>query len=277
MIQLLQSKTLDIIRKDGLTYIRFPRLAACGAVKHIFSTRMGGVSNSVYGPMNLSFNRGDSRENVLENYKILCGAVGIDTNKLVLTHQTHTANVRAVTEEDCGTGIFKEPFSDVDGLITDRPGVALVTQYADCTPLVFCDPVRRVAATSHAGWRGTVQEIGAVTVKKMIDEFGCRAENIIAGIGPCIGKCCYEVDDPVINGFKKLDYINISDIAEEKGGGKYMLDLVTANKLILIHAGIDPNNIDASDICTCCNSSELHSHRASPLKRGNLAAIIALI
>ena len=277
MIQLLQSKTLDIIRKDGLTYIRFPRLAACGAVKHIFSTRMGGVSNSVYGPMNLSFNRGDSRENVLENYKILCGAVGIDTNKLVLTHQTHTANVRAVTEEDCGTGIFKEPFSDVDGLITDRPGVALVTQYADCTPLVFCDPVRRVAATSHAGWRGTVQEIGAVTVKKMIDEFGCRAENIIAGIGPCIGKCCYEVDDPVINGFKKLDYINISDIAEEKGGGKYMLDLVTANKLILIHAGIDPNNIDASDICTCCNSAELHSHRASPLKRGNLAAIIALI
>ena len=277
MIQLLQSKTLDIIKKDGLTYIQFPRLAACGAVKHIFSTRMGGVSKSIYGPMNLSFNRGDSRENVLENYKILCGAVGIDINKLVLTHQTHTANVRAVTEEDCGTGIFKEPFSDVDGLITDRPGVALVTQYADCTPLVFCDPVRRVAATSHAGWRGTVQEIGAATVKKMIDEFGCRAENIIAGIGPCIGKCCYEVDDPVINGFKKLDYINISDIAEEKSGGKYMLDLVTANKLILIHAGIDPNNIDASDICTCCNSRELHSHRASPLKRGNLAAIIALI
>ena len=277
MIQLLQSKTLDIIKKDGLTYIQFPRLTACGAVKHIFSTRMGGVSNSIYGPMNLSFNRGDSRENVLGNYKILCGAVGIDINKLVLTHQTHTANVRAVTEEDCGTGIFKEPFSDVDGLITDRPGVALVTQYADCTPLVFCDPVRRVAATSHAGWRGTVQEIGAATVKKMIDEFGCRAENIIAGIGPCIGKCCYEVDDPVINGFKKLDYINISDIAEEKSGGKYMLDLVTANKLILIHAGIDPNNIDASDICTCCNSRELHSHRASPLKRGNLAAIIALI
>ena len=238
---------------------------------------MGGVSNSIYGPMNLSFNRGDSRENVLENYKILCGAVGIDINKLVLTHQTHTANVRAVTEEDCGTGIFKEPFSDVDGLITDRPGVALVTQYADCTPLVFCDPVRHVAATSHAGWRGTVQEIGAATVKKMIDEFGCRAENIIAGIGPCIGKCCYEVDDPVINGFKKLGYINIPDIAEEKSGGKYMLDLVTANKLILIHAGIDPNNIDASDICTCCNSRELHSHRASPLKRGNLAAIIALI
>lgn len=107
MIQLLQSKTLDIIKKDGLTYIQFPRLAACGAVKHIFSTRMGGVSNSIYGPMNLSFNRGDSRENVLENYKILCGAVGIDINKLVLTHQTHTANVRAVTEEDCGTGYIQ--------------------------------------------------------------------------------------------------------------------------------------------------------------------------
>ena len=209
----MMSKTLDIITKDGLTYIQFPRLTACNAVKHIFSTRIGGVSSGDYGSMNLSFNRGDSRENVLKNYEILCGAAGIDINDLVLSRQTHTSNVRTVTESDCGTGIFKDSFTDVDGLITNRPGVALVTQYADCTPLLFCDPVKRVIATSHSGWRGTVKQIGAVTVRKMIEEFGCRPENIIAGIGPCIGQCCYEVDDIVINAFREIPYIDIADIA----------------------------------------------------------------
>lgn len=272
----MQSKTLNIINNNGLTYIQFPRLTACGEVKHIFSTRIGGVSGGVYGSMNMSFNRGDSRENVLKNYEILCGAVNIDIKDLVLSRQTHTNNVREVTEADRGTGIFKDSFCDVDGLITDRAGVALVTQYADCTPLLFCDPVKRVIATSHAGWRGTVKEIGAVTVEKMVNDYGCKAENIIAGIGPCIGQCCYEVDDPVIDGFRMLSYIDISDIAIKKDNGRYMLDLVKANKLILLHSGIKPDNIDASDICTCCNSGELHSHRASAGRRGNLAAIIEL-
>lgn len=272
----MQSKTLNIVNNNGLTYITFPRLTACGSVKHIFSTRIGGVSEGACGSMNLSFGRGDSRENVLKNYEILCRAADIDINDLVLSRQTHTNNVREVTEEDRGTGIFKDSFCDVDGLITDRPHVALVTQYADCTPLLFCDPVKRVIATSHAGWRGTVKEIGAVTVEKMVKDYGCRTEDIIAGIGPCIGQCCYEVDDPVIDGFRGLSYINISDIAIKKANGRYMLDLVKANRLILQHVGIRPENIDASDICTCCNSGELHSHRASNGKRGNLAAIIEL-
>lgn len=272
----MQSRTLDIVKKGELEYIQFPRLTACGAVKHIFSTRLGGVSGGDCGSMNLSFNKDTCRENVLKNYEILCNAVNIDIKDLVLSRQTHTNNVREVTESDCGTGIFKTSFCDVDGLITNRPSVALVTQYADCTPLLFCDPVKRVIATSHAGWRGTVKEIGAVTVEKMVRDYGCTAKNIIVGIGPCIGQCCYEVDDPVINEFLKLSYINISDIAVKKDNGRYMLDLVKANKLILLHAGIDPENIDASDICTCCNSSELHSHRATGGKRGNLAAIIEL-
>lgn len=273
----MQSRTLNIVSNNEITYIQFPKLAACGAVRHIFSTRAGGVSAGHCGSMNLSFNKDTSRENVLENYRRLCAAAGIAPENLVLSAQTHTANVRAVTAADRGTGIFKEPFSDVDGLVTDCRGVALVTQYADCTPLLFCDPVKRVAATSHAGWRGTAALIGAVTVEKMVGEYGCRPENIIAGIGPCIGKCCYEVDDPVISAFEKIGFLKLGDIAVKKPGGKYMLDLVAANRLILINAGILPENIDASDICTCCNSAELHSHRATGGKRGNLAAIIELI
>lgn len=272
----MKSNTLDIISNNGVTYISFPKLAACGAVRHAFSTRIGGVSTEACGTMNLSFHKEESRENVIENYRRLCGAVGIPAEDLVLSAQTHTANVRAVTRADCGTGIFKPSFSDVDGLITDCRDVALVTQFADCTPLLFCDPVKRVIATSHAGWRGTAALIGAVTVEKMVKEYGCATENIIAGIGPCIGKCCYEVDDPVISEFKKIGFLKIEAIADLKPNGKYMLDLVAANRLILLNAGILPQNIDASDICTCCNSAELHSHRATGGKRGNLAAVIEL-
>ena len=272
----LKSNNLNIIKKDTLQYIQFPKLTACKTVKHIFSTRHGGVSTDECSSMNLSFNRNDSRENVLENYKRLCSAVGIDTENLVLSKQTHTNNVICVTQKDRGTGITLPSFSDVDGLITNCPNVALVTQFADCTPLLFCDPVKKVIATSHAGWRGTVKEIGKVTVEKMVNVYGCNPENIIAGIGPCIGQCCYEVDDPVHDEFLKLSYLDLNKIFINKTNGKYMLNLVEANRQILINSGIMPDNMDLNDICTCCNCNDLHSHRATKGKRGNLAAIIQL-
>lgn len=270
------SKSLKINKIGALQYITFPKLEATGVVRHTFSTRLGGVSTGECSSMNLSFNRNDPRENVIVNYRILCGAVGIDTDNLVLSHQTHTNNVLCVTKADCGTGVTKPSFKDVDGLITNQSGVALVTQYADCTPLLFCDPVKRVIATSHAGWRGTVKLIGRVTVEKMVSEFDCNPKDIIAGIGPCIGKCCYEIDDPVYNEFIKLSFLELDKIIFPKNGGKYMLDLVEANRQILVNAGIKSENIDCSDICTCCNADKLHSHRATKGKRGNLAAIIEL-
>lgn len=270
------STNLNINNKNGVTYITFPLLEKTGLVNHLFSTRIGGVSEGKYASMNLSFNNGDNREAVLENYRRLCECVDIDIKNLVLSRQTHTDNVKVVSLEHCGTGIFKDSFSDIDGLITNERGVALVTQYADCTPLVFLDPVKKVIATSHAGWRGTVKEIGKKTVQKMESQFGCNPNDIIAGIGPCIGNCCYEVDDPVYNELIKLKYLNLNQILTPKDNGRYMLDLVEANKQILINAGVNPNNIDCSDICTCCNADVLHSHRASKGERGNLALIIAL-
>ena len=225
----------------------------------------------------LSFKNGDKRENVEENYKRLCSAVGIDVDHLVLSHQTHTNNVKVVTRDDCGTGYTKPPFCDIDGLITAERGVALVTQYADCTPLLFCDPVKKVCATSHAGWRGTAAKIGAVTVEKMVSEFGCRREDIIAAIGPAICKDCYEVDTPVYDAFIK-NSVPLRDVFFPLGDGiHFNLDLKRANLNILLESGIKQENIDVADICTCCNSDTLHSHRATGGKRGNLAAIIELI
>lgn len=276
---MLKSDNLNIVKHDELIYITFPKLEATKMVRHAFSTRHGGVSENHCATMNLSFSekRGDTKENVNENYRRLCSDIGIEAKNLVLSKQTHTNNVITVTKEHCGTGVTKPSFCDVDGLVTNESGVALVTQYADCTPLLFCDPVKKVIATSHAGWRGTVKLIGKVTVEKMVKDFGCNPKDIIAAIGPCIGQCCYEVDDPVFNEFKKLDFLELDKIFIFKENGKYMLNLVEANRQILLYSGILPSNIDISDICTCCNSEDMFSHRASKGKRGNLAAIIELI
>lgn len=273
----MKSNVLKIVNKGDLQYIQFPKLLACGCVRHIFSTRHGGVSTGDAATMNLSFNKDTDPQNVRKNFEILCGAEGIATEHLVLSHQTHTNNVLTVDASHRGTGITKPSFCDVDGMVTNTSGVALVTQYADCTPLLFCDPVKKVIAASHAGWRGTVKLIGKVTVQKMVKEFGCVPKDIMVGIGPCIGQCCYEVDAPVYTEFEKIDFLNFDKIFINKSNGRYMLDLVEANRQILINAGIHPDNIDVNDICTCCNHTDLHSHRATKGKRGNLAAIIELI
>ena len=275
----MKSDTVDIKQSGGVSYITFPKLTAAPGVRHIFSTRQGGVSEGNRGSMNLSFRNGDGRENVEQNYRLICSAAGIDVSHLVLSRQTHTSNVRTVTKADCGTGYGKPEFHDVDGLVTNNTGVALVTQYADCVPLLFYDPVARVIANSHSGWRGTALKIGAVTVEKMVSEFGCRPENIIAAIGPCICKNCYEVDDKVYKAFYSADFGEdfLSKVFTRKDDGvHFLLDLREANRLILTGAGITPENLDVADLCTAENSDKLHSHRATAGRRGNLAAIIEM-
>ncbi len=273
---MFNSKTMNINRVGELVYLTFPLFDKEG-VKHAFTTRYGGVSRGEFASFNTSFNRGDDRCAVFENMKRLCDAIGADVEKLIYSQQTHTNNVRIVTEDDIGKGIVKEQdFTDVDGLISDIPSVALITQYADCVPLAFYDKAKKIIATSHAGWRGTAAEIGKVTVELLRERFGCDPRDIIAGIGPSIGKCCYEVDDPVYSAMAKIDYMPLDRVFTEKPGGKYMLDLRLANKIILEQAGIRPENIDVADICTNCNSEHLHSHRATGGKRGNLGLIISL-
>lgn len=271
------SNTLNVHKNGEVVYLTFPKIAQAGGVKHAFSTRFGGVSTGDCSTMSFGFSLGDKPENVLENYRIFCEAFGTDCKNAVLSQQTHTANLRIVTKEDSGKGIFLErDYSDIDGLVTNERGLVLVTQYADCTPLAFYDPVKRVVATSHAGWRGTVQEIAAKTIALMRDRFGSDPADILCGIGPNIGKCCYEVDDPVINEVNKLSYLELDSCYTPKGGGKYMLNLREVNRQIMVHSGINPQNIDVADLCTCCHSDVFHSHRATKGKRGTLALMIGL-
>ena len=272
-----KTNSLKVNRKGSLCFITFPKFEGYSEIVHAFTTRHGGISEGCFGKMNLSFNVGDERERVIENYRIISRHLAISPDNLTLSQQTHTANVVTVTEKNKGTGIFREyDYHDVDGLITNVPGVALVTHSADCCILAFYDPKKRVIAAAHAGWRGTVKEIGRVTVQKMQNEFGSDPKDIIVGIAPSIGKCCYEVDKPVFDSFIELEYLDLQTVFENKHNGKFMLDLWEANRQILKKAGIVDSNIDITDICTNCYPDDFHSHRATGGKRGVNGLIIEI-
>lgn len=267
------------VNRDGsLCFITFPIFEKFPEIRHAFTTRHGGESTGYFGKMNLSFTVGDNRDTVIENYGIICRSLGIDEKNIVISRQTHTTNVKTVNKANVGMGIFKEyDYNDVDGLITDNTSVALVTHGADCCILSFYDPEKRVIASAHAGWRGTVGEIGGVTIKQMSEKYGCNPKNIVAVIAPSIGPCCYEVDAPVYSEFLKLKHLDSSAIFKEKGGGKYMLNLWQANKQIIMHYGIPEQNIEVTDICTSCQSEHFHSHRATHGKRGVNGMIMELV
>ncbi|HBE87019.1 MAG TPA: peptidoglycan editing factor PgeF [Lachnoclostridium sp.] len=269
---------MDYKTVEKVPYLSFPVLERTGLVKQGFSTKLGGVSQGKFATMNFTFTRGDNRSHVLENYHRMGKALGVDVERMVLSYQTHTTNVRLVTEEDAGKGIVKErDYEDVDGLITNIPGITLVTFYADCVPLYFLDPIHQAIGLSHSGWRGTVKRMGEVTVKKMEEAFGTKAEDVIACIGPSICKECYEVGIEVAQEFMKgFDKKHWGDILSEKTDGKYLLDLWRANEIVLLESGIKQENIQVTDICTHCNSDLLFSHRTTGNERGNLAAFLGI-
>lgn len=273
---MIKSSSLNIRKNGELIYITFPNLDDFGVI-NCFTTKLGGVSNGHFSTMNMSFSRGDDKQNVLENYKIICNELGVDYTKCVLSKQTHTTNIRIVTEKDIGKGIICDrDYDDVDGLITNVPGITLVTQFADCVGLLFYDKAKKVIATSHAGWRGTVGMIGKKTAELMCNTYGSDPADIYVGIAPSIGPCCFEVDSPVFEEFKSIEMFKNSDIITDDKNGKYHIDLWKANYLPLIDFGIKAENICVTDLCTKCNNDIFFSHRFTNGKRGNLAAMISL-
>ena len=269
---------MNVKEAGEVIYLTYPAFEKLEGIIHGFSTRLGGVSRGIYSSMNLSFTRGDEEEAVKENYRRIAQAIGFQTEDIVTSDQTHTANVRKVTEADRGKGItIPRDYQDVDGMVTNVPGLVLATFYADCVPLYFADPVKRVIGLSHSGWRGTVAKIGKVTVEKMKEEYGCHPEDILAAIGPSICQDCYEVSEDVIEEFKTAFAGEYQErLYYKKKNGKYQLNLWEANRLIFLEAGIPEANISMPGICTCCNPEFLFSHRASHGKRGNLAAFLGL-
>lgn len=272
-----KSDAMRLHNREGAAYLTFNRLRAVPFVNHAFSTRLGGVSGGEFATMNLSFGRGDSDENVLQNYRLFCKSAGFDFDSLVASAQDHHTYVRRVTSREKGIGITRpRDMQSVDALVTDEPNVTLVTYYADCTPLFFIDTKKRVIALAHAGWRGTAGRIGAQVISCMRAHYGTEPTDVLAAVGPAISKCCYEVDESCCSHFKTMTDLDTENFIFPKEDGKYMLDLLEANKQIIISAGVPKENITLSDVCTRCNSELLWSHRATNGKRGTMAAFMCL-
>jgi YfiH family protein len=267
-------------RTGELEYLTFPLLEETGMVKHLFSTRLGGVSKGIYASMNLSYTRGDEREAVDENYRRIADVLGCQMEDIVCSDQTHTTNLMVAGRQDGGKGVTRSrDYHDVDGLLTDEPGIVLATFYADCVPLYFVDTKHRAIALAHSGWRGTVGRMGRCVVEKMKEVYGTDPADVVAAVGPSICQACYEVSEDVAGAFREefRKPGQEQEILLSKGGGKYQLDLWRANEIVLTEAGILPSSIQVTDLCTCHNSDYLFSHRASQGRRGNLGAFLGLL
>ena len=271
-------ESLTETERGGVIGLTFSALETTGMVSHAFSTRIGGVSEGDFATMNFSFTRGDVPAQVKENYRRMADFLDVDLNRMVLSYQTHTTNVRVVTEADAGKGVIRErDYQDIDGLVTNISGITLVTFYADCVPLYILDPVHRAIGLSHSGWRGTVNRMGRETLRVMRQEYGTIPDDVIVCIGPSICQDCFEVGKEVAEAFAEaFDEKHHKALFYRKENGKYQLNLWKANQIIFEETGVPTRQIHVTDICTRCNPELLFSHRKHGEKRGNLAAFMCL-
>jgi len=265
------------VEEDPLPYLRFPMLDRYPEVRHGYSTRLGGVSTGYCSTMSFSVKCGDEVWQVKENFRRMAEAVGVSPDSLVLTDQVHGDVVLPVTREHRYDADGRTTLRGVDAVVTDQWDVTLVCFTADCVPLFFYDPVHKAIGLAHAGWRGTVQQIGRKTLEQMRASYGCDPADIRVVIGPSICASCYEVSEEVAEEFRKqYDEKDQAQILLPGREEHYQLDLWQANKISLQQAGVPIEQIEISGVCTCCHAELLHSHRATGGKRGLLTGYLAL-
>lgn len=244
------------------------------AVRHGFSTRLGGVSPAPWDSLNLGLSRGDCTENLRENYRRFCAAVGTDWQRTVISQQTHSQNIRVVTQADAGKGIVcPRDYTDVDAMMTDVPGLSLVVFSADCGTILLHDPVRRCIAAVHAGWRGAAMGLAAKTALRMQEIYGTRPEDLRSALGPAIGSCCFETDDDVPRAMHEALGAE-ADPFMTRQGEKWHIDLKGINAHWLRRLGVQ--HIDICTDCTACMPRLYWSHRKMGNRRGGQGALICL-
>jgi YfiH family protein len=261
--------------KNNVPFFRFEAFPRNG-IQHAVFTRLGGVSPAPFHTLNLSVSVPDDKERVYANRARAYGIYGRDTDTVVHAHLVHGADVARVSQHDNGTWL-----SRVDGIITNEPGCALTMNYADCTPIFLYDPVKKVIGLGHAGWQGAVKDLPGAMVRAMQQEFGSQPVTLVAGIGPCIGPCCYEVGELVIvavrDGFAEPDTLLVASPTgngRTSAGGRPHFDLPQANRRNLQRAGV--RHIELSGLCTACRTDLFFSHRAEKSKTGRFGTIFML-
>lgn len=247
-IDLIFNEAIFYKNNGKIKYLKFKKLLEYPEINHAF----------VIKPLNF---KNAEKDVLLENYKPILKELNLNIEEIVKPYQTHTDNICNITEEH---GIHIEKLKDVDGLITDKNKKALSLVFADCMPIYLYDPVNRVIANIHSGWKGTLKQIAKKAVLQMKKDYRCNPINIVAVLGPAIRNCHFEVDDDVYTLFKnEFEYMDKwTDIAKRCETNKYKIDTALINKIMLIEAGLEENNIIDSKVCTMCSRKLMHSYRA---------------
>jgi YfiH family protein len=238
-----------------------------------FTTRHEGISRPPYNSLNLGTTTLDASSNVEGNRSILARSFGIGTEKLVTVRQVHGSDILVIDEHNEDYSHFFRVESDA--IITNQTGVMIGICVADCAPILLFDPHQRVIAAVHAGWQGTAAKVVAQTISGMQSLFGSRPQEMLASIGPCIGKCCYEVDAPVRKAFEKSGF-DWNSCADAAGVGKWMLDLPAANRELIVSSGLPEDAVQVSDMCVCCHRELFFSYRRDGGDTGRQMGFIML-
>lgn len=250
--------------KDNIRYIVIPELSMLG-LKHCFTTN----------DMDIGLKTNGNVDDIKQNFEYIFDFIGVKPKELYSGYQTHSATIVSIKDMSQGT-VYEtgKVFYDTDGLITDINGIALISRYADCSPIILFDPIKKVQANIHSGWKGTLQKIGANGVEKMVKDYGCNVEDILTIIGPTIGKNDFEVEADVMIQFQEQFNFH-NEIIKKKNDIKYLIDLQTTNKKILLKVGIKEENITIIDLSTVSNDF-LHSYRRDKAEFGLMGAITIL-
>lgn len=266
-----------LVQLEGIAVYQSELLGKSGMVSHAVSTRQGGASGGPWQSLNLATHVGDDLGDVVENRRRFCLELGIDPDTIVTAKQVHGDQVHLVTREDVGLGAkeYISALEDTDALITNVPGIGIITFYADCVPLMIVDPRHQAIGMAHAGWKGTVAHIGTKTIQAMNQAFGTEAKDCLVAIGPSIGPCCYEVDLPLVEILKSQ--VSFADqVLQSNQQGKWQLDLWEMNRRLLVEAGVPADQVEVAQVCTSCHADRLFSYRASGGKTGRIGAIMML-
>jgi polyphenol oxidase len=268
---------MNLISLAGLPVVQFPLLQQYKAIRHGVTTRQGGVSSGPFQSLNLGYHTGDRPAQVLQNRNRVFAAFGWKDEEVVTPVQVHGNKIVTVSDHSAREGISAQasPVLEADGLITNVKGVGLMIKVADCVPVFFYDPAQRAIGLVHAGWRGTAAGIISAAIDALRETYGTKPEQLIAGIGPGIGSCCYEVGNEVCDAFGDRD--SGSFLSPAPGSGAPHLDLKRAIFFDLLRCGVNPDTVDVADACTFCREDLFFSHRRDQGKTGRMGALIGLV